>query len=567
MSMLSRPWIRKLGTLFWLQWKLTTAVFRSRRSRHMGAALRLALSVVQLLFSVPMVVGLSIGAAIGFAMVTPQAAFELAIVANTFMALIWMLAPGTYSSQMLERFEMSRLFVHPVHPRTIVVGSTLISLVTMTAIWTVPLLLGEIVGLAWHAPAALPLFFLGAVPLFLFLALLGRIVDDLFDLIADDRRLRALVLGLISVPFMLMGFAQFGLQLLTDDFSRAPAFLQHVIDVERLAQAETFSAFVEILQPSRWLLWLPPGWVTAGMAYATTGMWGRAFAFLGLSALTVAALLALHAAVTLRLMRGAAITAGTATVRRRLRLRLPLSPALSALLEKDLHYLWRSPLPRRIMFGVLMMAVFVSLSLSRIPAGVLTDAGPPIIIAIVTFILVMANMSLNIAFTANYFGAVDREGLGSVLTTGVDRRLIILSANLAVLLLSAIAYGVHIVISLALLHALSWFPLLFLMVLCMQVSCVPAYTLAAVLAPYRMKIEVGMRQQRGNAWGMLAWAVASLPVLLLILLPNFLCPALLWVTVPLSVLYAVGVYVITLKPMAQLMMRRESAIFEAITSD
>ena len=98
---------------------------------------------------------------------------------------------------------MSRLFPHPIRFRSIVVGSTLMSMLTMTGLWTMPILLGEVVGLAFHQPLALPLILLGALPTFALLVLTGRIMDDFFDLVAADRRLRALVLALVSLPLML----------------------------------------------------------------------------------------------------------------------------------------------------------------------------------------------------------------------------------------------------------------------------------------------------------------------------------------------------------------------------
>ena len=568
MSATPEPWHREVGTLFWLQWKLTLSTLRSRRMRHRGRALQMLLTIVQLLFSLPIALGIAFGLGAAIALVTPRAAFEIVILANTLIALLWMLTPGVYSSQILERFERSRLFVHPIRPGSIVIGSTLISLLTATGLWTIPLLVAQILGLAWHAPRALPLILLGAVPLFLFLTLVVRIVEDVFDLIANDRRLRSLMLFLISIPFMLLSFAQFGVQFFTDDFRQVPSVLEDYIDVERLAEAESLSEIIEIVRPSQWLLWLPPGWVTAGMAYAGVGMWGRAALFLGLGASSVLGLLGLHAFVTLKLMRGTAVTVGTARVRRRSSMTLPVPSALGALLAKDLRHLWRNPMPRRLMFGMLVMVVMVGFSLSRLPQGPSSgEAARRMPIELLFLLLVMVSMSLNIGLSANYFGTIDREGFGSLMVTGTDRRLVILSANLATLLLAMVAYGLTIFVVLMIQGTWDMLPLLLFLTVAMQISSTPAYTLVAILAPYRATLGSGMQRQGGNIWGLVAWAVSAPPVAILVLVPRYFMPELLWVTIPLSILYTVGIYMATLKPLAGMMLQREGTLFEAITSD
>jgi len=182
--------------------------------------------------------------AVGMILLTPRAAYEVAMMVNTFMFFIWLVLPASYSSQLVERFEMASLFPHPISFRSIVVGSTLMALLTMTGLWTVPLLLGEIVGLAWHQPLALPLILVGTVPTFALLVLSGRIMEDFFDLVAADRRLRALILALFSLPFMLCWVGQYAFQFTTDHFRRLPqlnqfAFLQRL---QSLDQAESPSA-------------------------------------------------------------------------------------------------------------------------------------------------------------------------------------------------------------------------------------------------------------------------------------------------------------------------------------
>ena len=208
----------EIRTLVWLQWRLTRAMFRSRRSRHVLYLLSLILKSVGLLVMLPMFVLMGIALAVGMIRMTPQAAYELAMLANTVVFAVWLILPASYNSQLIERFEMSRLFTHPISFRSVVVGSTLASLLTATGFWTAPLLLGEVVGFAYHRPAALPLILLGTVPLFAILVLAGRIVEDFFDLVSGDRRLRALAYGLVTLPLVLCWLGQYAAQYASDNY-------------------------------------------------------------------------------------------------------------------------------------------------------------------------------------------------------------------------------------------------------------------------------------------------------------------------------------------------------------
>lgn len=556
----------ELKTLFWLQWKLTRAMFRSRRVGDRLRVLGLVLRLFQFLFSFPMFVLMGIGLAVGLMLLTPRAAYEVVMLVNTGLFFIWLLLPSSYSSQMVERFEMSRLFPYPISFRGIVVGSTLMSMLTMNGLWTIPLLLGEVVGLTWHQPLAFPLIVLGALPTFALLVLSGRIMDDFFDLVAGDRRLRALVLTLLSLPFMLCWMGQYIVQYVTENYNNLPA-LPFLSSLERLSEASGPAQFVELLGLSRLLVWLPPGWTTAGMALWVHGEWGAALLSLLLSAAFVAVLLYVHAGITRRLMQGAALTLGAEKVRSsRWHRRLP--GTFWALFRKDWLYLWRSPVTRRLIFSSLVMSISIIFPLRGIaqsdaPAHVL-EAMPLLAAA---FVITMISMIINLSMTANYFGTIDREGFATLVSTPLDRRWIIVSANLAVLLYTALQYLVFLV-GIALLTR-SWIvlPLGLYMGLCQQIGGAPPYNLAAIIGPYRTQLKFSRGRQRGNLWGLLAWAISAPPILALIVLPYIFWKPGLVLTLPLGVVYSVGLYVVTLKPLARLLQRREYAILEAVTAE
>ena len=340
-------------------------------------------------------------------------------------------------------------------------------------------------------------------------------------------------------------------------------------DVARLDGASGPSEFLEILRPSRLLAWLPPGWVSAGMGLAVRGEWGRGLLFLLLSTVSVALLLWAHAGIVRRLMAGAALSLGIGRVRtRRWRLRLPSPPALSALFRKDWIYLWRSPMPRRLLFSSLFIVIAVALPLRSMltgedrPSGL--DAALPLLAS--ALIVIPVSMAINLGLTANYLGTIDREGFGTLALSVADRRLVILSANLAVLLYAGLLYLVLATVVALLANSWELMPLVLYVSLCLQIGSTPAYNLAALMGPFRAQLKFRGGRQRGNVWGILGFLVSAPPVLGLVALPYLFWRPGLILSLPLAGAYGVGLYLLTLKPLARLLQSREYKILEAVTA-
>jgi hypothetical protein len=568
---------RELKALLWLQWLLTRSMLRTHRVEDRLQAVRLLSRLAMLVMILPLFLLMGLALAVGLAMLPPVAARELAMITNVLLFGTWLLLPATYNSQLIERFDISQLFVHPIAFRTVVVGTALVSSLTMTGVWTVPLLVGEIAGLAWHQPLALPTIALGAVPVFALLVLTGRIMEDLFDLVAGDRRLRALALALLSLPFVFCWLGQMIVQQMTQETGQLPAFVQvpGLEELARIDQAKTpidfvnrFGAFLEALRPSRLLVWTPPGWATAAMASAVGGTWWQGILLLAASVATVGLMLTIHAQVTRRLMAGAVLRTGPERVRhRQYRLRLPGPPAFWALFAKDWRYLWRSPATRRVLFSSLMMVVAAVLPLrgfrARDVAESWRDVAP-----LAAFLLAAAvtSMSTNMAITANHFGAFDRDGFASVVLSPVDRRYVLASANLSVLVLT-LAQDLILALAIALLSG-RWIvlPLGLFFGACVQVGIFPLCNLAAVLVPYRAQLKFTSGRRPGNLWGLAAWGVSALPVLAMVVLPYLFWRPGWAITLPLAVLYSGAVYVVTLRPLSRLLARREYAVAEAVSA-
>jgi hypothetical protein len=553
--------LKELQTLLWLQWKLTKAMFRSSRFSEKLRFLGLLFRILSLAFTFPMFIAMGIGVAVGLILLSPSAAYEAVTIGNTFLFFAWLLLPASTNSQMVERFEMSRLFPHPISFRSLVVGSTAVSMLTMTGFWTIPLLVGEIIGLTYHQPFAFPLIVLGALPTFAVLVLAGRIIDDVFDLVAGDRRLRALALALFSLPFMLCWLGQYVSQYA--DWEQTP-FLQS------LEYANGPGEILEMLNLSRVLIWVPVAWPTVGMSSAVRGEWGVALLFLALSIGVVTLMLRVHAGITRRLMQGAALSIGTERVHsHRWRVRLPGPPVFWAVFRKDWLYLLRSPIPRRLIFSSIIMTAAMAFPMIRgfgegdLPLEI--QRLIPVLVG--ASAITMAGMAINMGLTANYFGAIDREGFATLALSSLNRSYLLLSANLATLLYAGVQFAAISLVLAIFTGTWALLPVGLCLGLCLQIGSTPAYNLAAIIGPYRAQLKYSRgARQRGNAWGMLAWVVSAPPVLALILLPYIYWRPGLFATILAAIVYSVGLYATTLKPLAKLLQRREHAILEAVTA-
>jgi hypothetical protein len=561
----------EIKTLVWLQWRLFVAMFRTRRL-HIWARLgRILLMLLMLFTTIPAFLVLASLLAFGMTRLSPAGAYELAMLVNCGLFFLWLMLPGTYSSDFIERFEMTRLFVHPIRFRSLVAGSTIISMVNLIGFWSALILAGELVGLAWHDPRAIPVILIGAIPLFAILALAGRLMDDVFDLIASDRRLKGLMVFLLSLPFMLLIGLNYVVQIAASGQEELPAFLaplvQRIPPLDEMGVAEGIDAILTSLSLSRYLVWLPPGWSTAGMALPATNRWLQGLLMLVFSLVTAGALLWAHSAITRRLMAGAAIHIGAERVRlRQFRVRLPGPPALWVLFHKDWLYLTRSPITKRILFAtpfaILATGVGVWQASNYIESSNPLQHIIPLLGA--GFLLIIVNLA-TATYTSNYFGSVDREGFSSLMVSSVDRRFIWLSANLTTLLLALVQSLALLILVAAVGRSWPVLPWGLFFAVCLHIATAPAYNVTSVLAPYRARMDFS--NQGGNIWIMFAWIIGSLPVGALCVIPLFFWPPGLAITLPLAGLYSVGLYLLTLKPLADLLDRRVHQIQEAITEN
>jgi len=147
----------------------------------------------------------------------------------------------------------------------------------------------------------------------------------------------------------------------------------------------------------------------------------------------------------------------------------------------------------------------------------------------------------------------------------VDRRYVLLSANLVVGLFKLAALMALLPIIAILTGQWLIWPLGLVLGLALQVSCAPAYTLAAIIGPYRAQLKFQGRQ-RGSLWGFIG-LLAAPPAVLAILLPYISARGWRWLTAPLALGYGAAIYWLTLAPLARLLQRREHRILAAVTKE
>lgn len=559
----------ELRAILWLQWRLTMAVFRSRRDYVWARIGRIALGLFMLVGSLPVFVAMGVGLAVLLAGVSPQGAVELALLTNTGMFFLWLLMPASYNSEIVERLQLTRLFTLPVSFRSLVVGGSLVSLISLTGVWTGLLLAGQVVGLAWHSPVALPLIVLGALPTYAILVFSGRVMEDVADLVASDRRLRGALVFVLGLPFFLLIGCNFYANWIREHRDSVVMFLERFFgaapSLEGLGFFATIDALLTYVGLSRALLWLPTGWGTAGMSLVVAGRGLEGMGFLALAWGLAGGLLWVHGRLTRRLMQGAVVRLATERVRGGgLGWWLPGPGEFWGLMGKDWAYLWRSPVTKRVLLAAPILMASFGFALWQVQnvagSGALVERLP-----FLAMLLLVVSTNLAVTnFAGNYFGSVDREGFAALILSPVSRAYVLLSANLIMLVLTL---SVDLVLVLAVSLASGQAALLpwgMLLGLCLHLSTAPAYNLASIVGPYRDPMEVWGRNQ-GNLWTFMAWLAASPPCLLLIALPYLLWRPGLPIAVPVAVAYDIGLYAATLMPLARLMDRRVERILEAVT--
>ncbi len=560
----------EIRTLLWLQWRLQISILRSRRADVWARLGRLLLALLMLIGIVPGFGLVAVGLGYALTRVSPAAGVELLLITNTLLALLWLLLPALYSSDLVERFDLGRIFAHPVSMGGLVTGSTLVSFFSPLGLGSLLLLMGEAVGLAWHRPLALPLILAGLAGTLVMLVLLGRLMEDLFDAVAGDRRLRGLLIFLLTAPFLVLLVGNYYVQIVVSDDAMRQGIVSRLLpnmpSLDGMGFGKGFDTLLRYAALSRVLGWLPTGWSSAGAGSAVLGNLPAGIAQLALGFLLVLGEFRLHGRVLRRLIQGGSIRLATQRVGRSgLEFDLPGPKDFWTLVAKDWIYLKRSPLTKMVVLGTPLLVVALGFAAWQVVQVLPAESGINEVLPYIAGGLLLVSVNLAMCnFTANYFGAVDREGLPLLVLAPVNRRFVLLSQALVTLAFTLVQLLVILLLVAAITGRWAVLPWGLAAGLALHVSTLPAYMLVGILTPYRARMTFSSSSSQGNMWMVLAWLITSIPALLLAMVPALLYPTLMIPALVVAVLYAVALYAITLRPLANLLDRHAYRIVEVV---
>lgn len=532
------PLSAELKTLLWLQRRL---LINAIRQGHRGTIGRVVGVGFLLLLSLPYIVLLGGGLIFALRTLPPRDGAALIAGGFTLILLMWAASPVT-NQQIFESPNLPRLFVHPISFRGLVVGGLTTSIASFLTLLTLPFLAAVILGAA-RGPVSLGLIAIAAGLFFGVLVAVKTVMLDLFDLTAEDRRLRG---GLSAVlVFLLIGFylSQVGFASIGNSEARP---------------------FIDPMLRSTWLRWLPPGWFATGVEAVMTGrpaVWLAACAAL---AVLTAAGFALHLRLQGRLYFGDLIRlappserAGAALADAR---RIPgFSAADSALLRalwrKDWLDLRRNPMVTRMAFLPLMFGVMSYFMSKNIPAPVWAiGLGAGAMSAFITS-----------SFALNGLALLDHRGLGTLLRSPVPRRLVLLSHGLVYLVIATL-FGTILGFSAALAtRSPSVVAIAMLAAACTQLIGNGLAHIASIRFPYYVDLERGRQSPELGSVVATFLLLIGLPILSA---PIYVMAALAWVLLPAglpavvfgSLLFAAVIYAVLLRVAAGQFAGREEQL-------
>jgi ABC-2 type transport system permease protein len=563
--------MRTVGLLFWLKFRLMLRGYR-KVSAVVGALLLL-------LVFLPISIGIAVACGAGFfAMSAPMAAHVLAGVLCGIY-LFWLLAP-ILGFAINDTYDITRLFVYPLTQRQIFIGSVVGSLLDVPTLLLLPTLAVATAGFG-NNPIAF-LVALAAMLLFLFHTLsLSQAILLASAGALKSRRYRDLS---TLIFFAIMACYYLGTQYL----ARAARFT----DWASLARSPLWG----------WLRLLPPGAAAEAAAQARMGEYGLAAGWLLLLALYTAGAVWLASWILERVYAGdvdkaptaastqapqggkthASVEAARAPEGGR---RSPLlafwqdrvPPVMQAMAEKEARYMVRDPYFRTVMSSLAYVVVVFGFSLySTSHRAVVNPAvnGATITNGMLWFMTGMLLLTES-ATVCNQYGAEGRSAAFLFALPG-SRLQILLAKNLVLFAALSAVNVVSVAALCALAGAMERIGLMLIWVELSLLSFLAAGNLLSILFPYRIVVQ-GWRIRYGSGSAgfgyfllylgiMLILALVMAPVLLALMLPLYFDAPQWWAaSIPLSVLYAVGLYALSVKLAVPLLLSREPEIISKMT--
>jgi hypothetical protein len=553
----------QLQTLLWLKWSLFRNSLRSKRAVVSSVSSVLAM-LMALAIALSIAFGLGIAAyfltlpnsGLEAAMQTQRAHGAPSLPSTEFIFfsilglcyLIWSTLPLSIGSN--RQFDPGNLLLYPISLGKLFAVDFVSEVASLQSIFAIPAILAIGIGsglASGHLAAGVLISLVAAV---FGIALSKWISSSVGSLIRKRRTRGETLLALIGVVAGLGG-ALFG--------QIAPVLFRHAESISKLR-------------------WTPPG----AIAYALThGLRAGNLAGYTLALFTVAAYSAGLIAITYWLSRREFVGGGR---KRRTRTKpepsftptytgweIPLlSPTLSAVVEKELHYVWRNAQVRMMLLMPLILIVVRMMNRRRFAAGsgsVFSSnffkygEGPLVTVGVLYVFLILAGLFCNLF-------AFEHAGMRTLVLAPVDRKTILLGKNIVVTTLALLfSAGLLLVNELVFrdlsLNAIAFVALSFLIFASLMSVMGNALSLRF---PKRMKF--GKRLHASGALGLLL-----IPMFLALALPplaataaGYLTQSLLieYVTLAILAALAIGFYLLMIGAQGGSLSQRELELLEAV---
>ena len=276
--MANKDGLQQIRLLFWLKMKLLLRGYVKSKSEWLG-------TVLMLFTFVPASIAIAIFAFISFttlAMPDKGHALELALFA---VYLFWLLIP-IMGYSLSDGYDVTKLFVFPLSMRKLFTGVLLSSLLDRPVVLILPLFLSILIGFS-SGPLAILIAF-PALVFFLFHTLaLSQAILMTGSALFSSRKFRDTILLVLPILWMVY-------------------YLRFVFNNQM-----QHTNWLEFTHTSLWsgILWLPPGWAAKAISYAYAGDYLLAILFLAGSGVFTAGTVYLASALLTKVYSGDMIVA------------------------------------------------------------------------------------------------------------------------------------------------------------------------------------------------------------------------------------------------------------------
>jgi hypothetical protein len=568
----------QLKTIFWLRWRLMRNQWA--RSGGLGAVISVLVGFGALVAAVGFFVLALLGAVFGLRAAEPKVIMEIWMGVTAGFLFFWMIGLLT-ELQRSESIDLTKLMHLPVSLGQLFVVNYLVSHFTLCIVIMVPVMMGLAIGLVIaRGPEMVLLIPLALSMVVMISAWTYYVRGWLASLMSNPRRRRTVIMC-ITLGFV---FLVQGPNLYFNILGRHSSADQH--SGRAVAPLERFDQLVAVQN------FIPPLWVSVGArGLAQKDVWPAVYGTLGCLGLAALGLrqayrsslkfyLGAGGGKTAARSKPAAITAKAPRITGQtgsqfLEWRLPAVPEQAAALAlATLRSLLRAPEVKMALASSVISILIIGAMVFLRSSPNLPEVGKPFI---TTGVVAFASFML-VQFFTNQFG-FDRDGFRSLVLSPVDRRMILLGKNLAILpvgfcLGSSLLVLVSVWLRLPLLAVVA---ALFQLVTLLLIGCVGG-NLLSILMPFRiqpgtmkptkmpalamfvmilcqMLLPVAMAPVFAGpllAWG---WQQAGLPAFVPV---NLICSAALCVVMVLT-------YWLVLPPLGRLLQRRETKILGVVT--